>query len=113
MHEPHAPRGSDHRASGVKSRIGATQRRKLRAASGGIARLIEHLVASGGNLVAADHDRSGMTPGHFLGFGHRQAHRPVGWTFSGQVVFADLGTDGFEGQAEPLQQRAAVRGGRG
>ena len=100
-----------HRAGGVEVRRVPAQTRELRAAARGIARLVEHSLAAGGDLVAADDQ----------GLGVSRAPPPAPWRSRGaahgpsadspaQVLFADSGRHHLEVAARAAR---AARGGRG
>ncbi len=79
----------------------------------GAAGLAQDALAKGGDLVAADHERPGLSGGDGPRFGQRQPPGEVGGRFPLERIFVGAGGDLAKGQPEAIQQATAVGGSGG
>ncbi|KAG0733082.1 hypothetical protein G6F23_013692 [Rhizopus arrhizus] len=88
-------------------------RRQLRAGRLDRARLAQRLPVQVGHLVRTDHPGTGIPGGDLGGLGGSQACGQGQRRFTVQRGFIHVRARAVEGQAQPLQQLAAVAGGGG
>jgi hypothetical protein len=113
MFEGQARLDPDDRAAREELRRPTAQRAELHATGLVVARLVEHVLAERGHLVAPDDDGAGVFLSHGPGLRERQSYGPRTRRFAGPSCFVDSGADYVERRRDPLEQGAAVAGSRG
>ncbi len=82
------------------------------AVGDGRARLAEHAIPEGADLVRADHQRLRMPLGDRSGLGHGEPHGERSRLFAGEADFIHLGHRDLETESQSLEQRAPMPRGR-
>lgn len=112
MLAPVAGLQADDRDSGVKQHRLTRLGRELGAGCCGITGLAEHAVTERADLIGADHDSVRISFGHGPCLGECEAPRERVRRFARSAALIDVGRLAAEFDAEPLEQRSAVAGGR-
>jgi hypothetical protein len=108
MDEVDARARTDDGAGGMEEGRLATQVRQLLAAARRMHALMQHALAKGCDLVAADDDGLGVLVRHRLRLGGGEAPRAQRRGLVRDVGLANLGRDHIEGQRQACEKCAAV-----